>query len=395
MTGRRWIILWGLLGLTMAGSRAVGQARPRIRVLIPKLEGAVGAQQVTGAYEQLVAQVRQIFPCGDFLTDREGQARIDQERDSVMRGQRDSDPTELLSEIERADYVINFTFSATGTRYRDPGRVLRFTMWVPRRFRVTTSGVSSGAGWNWDSSDLVSGILDPFLEVAYDVCPWVGTIVYKRTVDSTARATIRSVEGTGIGGIVVKDGDPTSTTVHTDTYKSHEEEEWTFTLARLPHGPGFKTTGDGRAAMTSDAEQLAVATNKTCFAQAADGSVSDSRIVRGANDEIKDHQTVNGRAAGPLLTPRVRVERADSGGSWTIIVEGTASGSGAGKGTHSRRGGCGNWSNDDPTQTGAAPYGRLLAFTLDPVPDNRTMLSGKFTDVDGLGGEVTLALTRK
>src|SRR6266511_3550848 len=133
----------------------------------------------------------------------------------------------------------------------------------------------------------------------------------------------------------------------------------------------------------SSTERRAKWANKGCFPQGADGVVRDVGYVSGVSDLIIDREFSEGGAKAPLLEPKVTltlVEETILNGvavktpTWTLAVEGLASGKAEGTSTSERSGGCGTWSR--PEGPGSGPYGRLITFVIDNLKEVKGELAG-------------------
>lgn len=336
--------------------------------------------------------------CASVRTAELNEMLVQRSRDSTLLSGDSSNVNEFLAELYGADLIVNMEFGSTGTTNNSPGRYMNTTMLDMQHSRATVRHRSDRDGWQWSSDDFVEETLAPFRALAYDVCPWLGTIEYVRTSETiTATSDPPSVyEG--------------STSVYSTKVEAFEDEQWTFKLTRRHLSPVRIETGGG-AKMRSTGLQQTTSSNKNCFWQDAAGELRDGDLRTHASDVLEDRQSSSGAAGGPLLSPKVRLARLEETvlngvtvkvPTWMLSVEAAYSGTSQSTSVSERKGGCGTWSKTNPEGTGRSGYGRLITFTADQLSERKNELDGKVVIADtesGAGGHeketVTFKLTRK
>jgi hypothetical protein len=372
--------------LVLLPCEAAAQKQVTIFITKPALVRNVRAGSVDGIYDAVVSQVRLLFPCARVLTDAQRAAVLNADRDRVMSGGDDDTTSEKIADMASADYVINMEFGSNGTTNNNPERYMSTTMYDLNRSTAMARNMSSEAGWNWSPGDFVEETVAPLRAKAYEVCPWLGTVTYTRTLKENVDTSEKSTE--------LQMGGATGGVTRSTKVTKLETENFTFTLTRARLG-GVRIKTTGSANLKSESEQKLVTTNKTCFPQDAAGVVRDTGMVSGVSDSLVDRQTASGTSKAPLLSAKATVTAFE--GTWMLAVEGMSSGEGQTEAVSERSGGCGTWSKIDPAGTGKGPYGRLITFMVDNLKEANGELRGKqlLSDADGERSEVSFQLTRK
>jgi hypothetical protein len=371
-----------------AGAEAARARRIKILVLYPKLVRNVNRSAVDPIYNQIVAEVRKLFPCAAVTTEDANAAYLKLDREVKIRtGTTDYDLDELLYELYSADLVIGMEFGSTGTTNNSPGRYMTTTVMQQQNGKSVSRDTASDEGWSWGPNDFVQETLKPFRAMAYDVCPWLGTIQYTRKSNDVDDKTETVQEA---------DGTRTITVVYTTKSSKVEDEDWTFEITKN-HLSAIVIDTHGQSTMKSDAIQKTEWASKSCFPQQADGTVRDTGYVTGVSDLLTDRQWANGEAKGILRGPRVKWTLNDETKppTWTMSVEGKAYGNQKTGESSERSGGCGTWSK--PTPEADAPFGRLITVLVDELNGSSDEIK-KTIPINaspGLSESVTINVSRK
>jgi hypothetical protein len=365
---------------------AAAQRQVTIVIAKPALVRNVQAASVAPVYNAVAGKIRELFPCARVLTDDDRAVILNRDRERVVMGGDAENSNNTIADMAWADYVITMEFGSNGTTNNNPERYMTTTMFDLNRSRAGARNTSSEPGWTWAPGDFVEETVAPFRALAYEVCPWLGTITYTRTANESADSSEKSTE--------MQMGGTTAGVTRTTKVAKHEEASFTFTLTRgRVRGVRIQTTG--AATMKSESEQRLVTVNKTCFPQDAAGAVRDTGLVSGVSDALVERQTASGEAKAPLLSAKVVPVPVE--GTWTISVEGMAIGESQNESASERSGGCGAWSKVDPAASGPGPFGLLVNFVIDNLREIKGELNGKQVLSAG-GGEhvdVVFRLTRK
>lgn len=380
MTLRFGLLVTAALTLGQAG---LAQAGPRIRIFIPEpsVAGAFPPGSAASTYQLLVSEITQMFPCARVMTASDAKLLLEHQRVNAMFA--DVDANELLADLTGADIIASVHFESMGTAHASPGRQLGVTLYDTRRAQAMDRYNATGDGWNWGSRDLLTETLDHLRGTVDEVCPWLGSVTYRRTVQRN------QAEPPAVTRAVLMSG---AVTVNTETHlvTENSSQEWTFTLTRKRLGPVTIQT-EGRASTHTADIRTVDSSNVDCFVRRADGEVRDDRRVTGVSQRVSRREEFKGEATVAMPRPQFRMVREDTtvvngvtlkSPSWTLIMDSGFTGPGEGTVAEEGKGGCGSWRTTEPPMPEslrallpAATFAEGIQFAVDRLIENNSELN--------------------
>jgi hypothetical protein len=347
----------------------------KIRILIVTKPAIAPARNVSALTEakvisKLATEIQKLFPCATVVTKKELDMQVKPSLDVELHSRGDA-WWDAIAQALDADLFFNIELGVSGPP--DPlEHYMNTTVVDPRTAQIPHRNVASAPGASWAADDLVAQEIAELRGKAMDVCPWLGTIDYSRTVakDSVVKVT-------------------TSNQVETTTDNDHSTDNWTITLDRVRMGPVFKTS-KGKSVSDTKYDMTQVMSDVTCF-KMIDGVVRDDHQVSHVDRTVIVHKEFKGVAADSLMGMDFKLIPADPASTnttWTLSVMAGAVGPPNQKGQdyEQLKGGCGENLTDKWQDPLHMPLIVAILFgvtdikaTSDVMADSRTLPAVPFT----------------
>lgn len=295
----------------------------------------VGSLTETKVITKFVNELQKLYPCASVVTRKELDMQMRPSLDVELHG--NEGWWGRIAEAMDADLIFNVELGVS--RPPDPvEHYMNTTAVDPYTAQVPHRNVASAPGSGWAANDLVDQEMAELRKETLNVCPWLGTVQYTRTVkmDSIVKVTTDDV-------------------VETTEDVDNSSDDWTLTLDRVRMGPVFITSkGSSKPDTRYDVTQ--VSKNVTCF-KMVDGVVRDDHLVSGVTRTVVTHRSFKGMAGDslfgidfklqPLTTATVNAKDV-----WYLAVMAGAVGppDQSGEDYEELSGGCGAHREDKPKQ---------------------------------------------
>jgi hypothetical protein len=348
-------------------------APPRIVIVEPRATGGVvGAAELSPLVSRFKAKLREVYPCARIWSMDDVRQYLKDDKAAQLFGTGNPEAMRILGEKLDADLIIALSFRTSGTTHDSPRRHATMSAIDPRTVATIDRGAATADGWDWTRQDVVDELVEG-LGGRFDLCPWLGTVVYEKRYKKDSAWT----QGP------VAEGDGT----RTERFKStvQLEEKWTLTLDRRGIAPPrLRTSG---ASVSTSSEVLAVESkNISCFPE-VDGRVDDSRRVFGVSSTVTTTTTSRSEAADSLTEAKLTITPGEPAEvpTWDVAIGGIAGGTSSGSAIEEKRGGCGNWKRPiggeakGASGLGGAVDGALAA--LQGLPSYASPVSAALTDL--------------